>query len=99
MCWQQNSITRFQSIPVGKKNMKPELLAPAGGYEAALAAFQYGADAVYVGLPWFSARADADNMPLERLRVLLAYARSLKPAKKVYVTLTRSCQTQKYLQR
>jgi putative protease len=66
--------------------MKPELLAPAGGYEAALAAFQYGADAVYVGLPWFSARADADNMPLERLRVLLAYARSLKPAKKVYVT-------------
>ncbi len=66
--------------------MKPELLAPAGGYEAALAAFQYGADAVYVGLPLFSARADADNMTLERLRVLLAYARSLKPVKKVYVT-------------
>ncbi len=66
--------------------MKPELLAPAGGYDAALAAFQYGADAVYVGLPLFSARADADNMTPERLRVLLAYARSFKPAKKVYVT-------------
>ena len=66
--------------------MKPELLAPAGGYDAALAAFQYGADAVYVGLPLFSARADADNMTPERLRVLLAYARSFKPAKRVYVT-------------
>lgn len=66
--------------------MKPELLAPAGGYDAALAAFQYGADAVYVGLPLFSARADADNMTPERLRVLLAYARSFKPVKKVYVT-------------
>jgi putative protease len=66
--------------------MKPELLAPAGGYDAALAAFQYGADAVYVGLPLFSARADADNMTPERLRVLLSYARSFKRTKKVYVT-------------
>lgn len=85
MRWRLSFTMRFQSILVGK-NMKPELLAPAGGYEAALAAFQYGADAVYVGMPWFSARADADNMTLERLGVLLAYARSLKPAKKVYVT-------------
>jgi putative protease len=66
--------------------MKPELLAPAGGYDAALAAFQYGADAVYVGLPRFSARAEAENISFEQLGLLLAYARSFTPAKKVYVT-------------
>ncbi len=66
--------------------MLPEILSPAGGFDAALAAFQYGADAVYLGLPQFSARADADNITPERLRTLLAYARSFTPAKKVYVT-------------
>ena len=66
--------------------MLPELLSPAGGLDAALAAFHYGADAVYLGLPRFSARADADNVTPERLRSLLAYARSFTPAKKVYVT-------------
>jgi putative protease len=66
--------------------MKPELLAPAGGYDAALAAFQYGADAVYVGLPRFSARAEAENISFEQLGLLLAYARTFTPAKKVYVT-------------
>jgi len=66
--------------------MFPELLAPAGGLDAALAAFQYGADAVYLGLPRFSARADADNATPDRLRALLAYARTFSPAKKIYVT-------------
>ncbi|MEI7901925.1 MAG: hypothetical protein WCK89_16860 [bacterium] len=66
--------------------MPPELLSPAGGFDAALAAFQYGADAVYLGLPQFSARADADNLTPARLRTLLAYARSFTPAKKIYVT-------------
>ena len=85
MRWLRHSMSRFRSRQHGK-TMKPELLAPAGGYDAALAAFQYGADAVYVGMTQFSARAEADNMTPERLRVLLAYARSFKPAKKVYVT-------------
>ncbi|HPS07872.1 MAG TPA: peptidase U32 family protein, partial [Kiritimatiellia bacterium] len=66
--------------------MRPEILSPAGGFDAALAAFQYGADAVYLGLPRFSARADADNITPERLRTLLAYARSFNPGKKIYVT-------------
>ena len=66
--------------------MIPELLSPAGGFDAALAAFQYGADAIYLGLPRFSARADADNITPERLRTLLAYAHSFTPAKKIYVT-------------
>jgi len=65
----------------------PELLAPAGGFDAAIAAFQYGADAVYTGLDRFSARAEAQNLTAERLAVLLAYARSLTPPRKVYCTI------------
>jgi len=66
--------------------LTPELLAPAGGFEAACAAFQYGADAVYLGLPRFSARADAEHLTPDRLRLLKAYAQSFTPAKRVYVT-------------
>ena len=65
----------------------PELLAPAGGFDAALAAFQYGADAVYLGLSHFSARAEADNLTPDRLRLLLAYARAFCPPKRIYVTV------------
>jgi len=66
--------------------MKPELLSPAGSYDAALAAFQYGADAIYAGLPHFSARAEAQNISFEELRLLTAYAKTFQPAKKVYIT-------------
>ena len=41
--------------------MKKELLAPAGDIEAGYAAIHYGADAVYLGLQQFSARATATN--------------------------------------
>jgi len=67
--------------------MRPELLSPAGGFDAALAAFQYGADAIYTGLPRFSARADAENLSAAELRTLLDYARSFTPAKKIYIAL------------
>ena len=50
-----------------------ELLAPAGNFETALAAFEAGADAVYCGLTEFSARAFADNFSLEDLKNLLRY--------------------------
>ena len=52
-----------------------ELLAPAGNFETALAAFDAGADAVYCGLPEFSARAFADNLSVDDLKNLLRYAR------------------------
>ena len=52
-----------------------ELLAPAGNFETALAAFEAGADAVYCGLTEFSARAFADNFTLDDLKNLLRYAR------------------------
>ena len=69
--------------------MDCELLAPAGNFDTALAAFEAGADAVYCGLTEFSARAFADNFSLEDLNNLLRYARSSRGSsgpRKVYVT-------------
>lgn len=64
--------------------MSAELLAPAGDFETALAAFDAGADAVYCGLASFSARAFATNFTPGRLRELVRVARA--KGKKVYVT-------------
>ena len=65
----------------------PELLAPAGGPEAACAAFENGADAVYLGMRSLSARADAVNFSPSELAGLVAYAHSLSPRRSVYVTV------------
>ncbi len=62
-----------------------ELLAPAGDFDTALAAFAAGADAVYCGLSDFSARAFAKNLSTEDLKNLVAYARTLTPRRRVYV--------------
>ncbi len=45
-----------------------EILSPAGGYEQAVAAVGCGADAVYLGLKRFSARAGANNFDADELR-------------------------------
>ena len=74
--------------------MDCELLAPAGNFETALAAFEAGADAVYCGLTEFSARAFADNFSLEDLKNLIRYAHASRTGRrsevggrtKVYVT-------------
>ncbi len=68
------------SVPLlpGQAPARPaELLAPAGGFDAACAAFYYGADAIYLGLQKFSARAEAQNFTLEELDVITAFAHSL----------------------
>ena len=44
-----------------------ELLAPAGNYEAFIAAINAGANAVYLGLNTFSARAYANNFNIEEI--------------------------------
>ncbi len=62
-----------------------ELLAPAGTPESALAAFDYGADAVYLGLQKFSARERARNFNLDTLDRLLEYRK--KVGKRVYLTI------------
>src|SRR5207248_6289974 len=64
-----------------------ELLAPAGGLDAAFAAFHFGADAIYLGLKKFSARAEAENFTLEELDEITAYAHSLQPRRRVFVTI------------
>ena len=61
-----------------------ELLAPAGSFETARAAFAAGADAVYLGLDAFSARAEAVNFTPDELRQLMALARTMD--RKAYVT-------------
>ncbi len=65
--------------------MKHELLAPAGNIEAGYAALYYGADAVYLGLTKFSARAGAQNFTFEELDEFTAYAHSLN--RKVFVAI------------
>ena len=64
--------------------MSVELLAPAGEFKTALSAFAAGADAVYCGLAEYSARAFAQNLTLDELKLLVRFAHANK--KKVYVT-------------
>lgn len=70
---------------MGNKKTKPELLAPAGSLEAFFAAMENGADAVYIGLKDFSARAKAKNFTLDDLGQMLGYAHQRN--RKIYVTL------------
>lgn len=53
---------------------KPEILAPAGDWEAFLAAVENGADAVYLGGKGFNARQYAGNFDEEELRRAVQYA-------------------------
>jgi putative protease len=52
---------------------KPELLAPAGDWDALRAAVANGADAVYFGMSNFNARHRAANFTLDELPELLDY--------------------------
>ncbi len=62
-----------------------ELLAPAGSYESMTAAFQAGADAVYIGGRQFGARAYADNTTDEQLLSAIDYAHL--QGKSLYLTV------------
>jgi putative protease len=75
------------SLPTSQDERPVELLAPAGGIEAAFAAFHFGADAVYLGLKKFSARAEAENFTLEELDEITAYAHQFTPPRRVFVTI------------
>ena len=52
-----------------------ELLAPAGGYDALIAAVQSGADAVYMGFGAFNARRGAKNFSDEDFAAAVRYCR------------------------
>lgn len=65
--------------------MKPEILAPAGGFEQLVAAVRCGADAVYLGTQNFNARSSATNFDETALNEAVSYchARNVR----VYVTM------------
>ena len=77
----------IESRQVGNLPHEAELLAPAGCIDSAYAAFHYGADAIYLGLKKFSARADAENFTLPEVDEITAYAHSLEPNRRVFVTV------------
>lgn len=64
---------------------KTELLAPAGDFTCLTAAFNAGADAVYLAGKSFGARAFANNFEEEELIEALNYAHIF--SKKIYLTL------------
>lgn len=65
--------------------MKPELLMPAGDMEKLKTAFQYGADAVYAGVPMFSLRAHEQMFNINSVKDAVEYTKSL--GKKIYLTV------------
>ena len=65
--------------------MAIELLSPAGNYEKLETAFNYGADAAYMGMTEFSLRANAGNFSQEEVDKVKALKE--KTRKKVYCTL------------
>lgn len=62
-----------------------ELLAPAGSFEALVAAISNGADAIYLGMKKFGARAYASNFDEENLTNAIEYAHLRNV--KIYVTM------------
>ena len=65
--------------------MKPELLSPAGDLEKLKFAFEYGADAVYMGGKVLGMRAKSKNFDMEEIEEGLKYAK--EKGKRVYVTV------------
>lgn len=63
---------------------KPELLMPASSLEVLKTAFNYGADACYIGGEMYGLRAKAKNFSYEDMKEGIEYAHQL--GKKVYIT-------------
>ncbi len=66
-----------------KKNIKPELLAPAGNFEKLEIALHYGADAVYLAGQDFSLRNLSDNFSIDELHRAVKFAHT--KGVKVYI--------------
>ncbi|MDF1497740.1 MAG: U32 family peptidase [Patescibacteria group bacterium] len=66
---------------IDKKN---ELLAPAGSFEKLVCAIEFGADAVYAGLPDFSLRARINKFNEMQIIEAIEYVHSKD--KKIYIT-------------
>ena len=68
-----------------QKPARMELLAPAGGMDALIAAVEAGADAVYLGGKALSARKNAGNFDAEELLRAADYCHERD--RRVYVTV------------
>ena len=75
---------------------KVELLAPAGSFDVMKACIAAGADAVYMGMSRFSARAYADNAGTEDYIQAIDYAHL--HGKKLYLTVNTLFKEQELLQ-
>lgn len=64
---------------------KPELISPAGTLEKLKIAFEFGADAVYAGVPEFSLRARINDFTYVKIKKGAEYAHAR--GKKLYATL------------
>lgn len=62
-----------------------QIVAPAGSYNGLIASVKAGADAVYLGMPLFGARAKAENFDRETLPSAVEYAHLF--GVKVFLTL------------
>lgn len=67
------ALTLPLSNPTQTPDPRPELLSPAGEWEALKAAVANGADAVYFGLSDFNARHRATNFTVEELPQVMRY--------------------------
>ena len=67
-------LIKIQKTTKDNKLKKIELLAPAGSADAGFAALEYGANAIYLGLPKFSARAEAVNFTIDDFNNIVGYA-------------------------
>ncbi|MEN9810873.1 MAG: hypothetical protein RLZZ488_2440 [Pseudomonadota bacterium] len=74
-----------QNPDISVERRVPEILAPVGGREQFFAALNSGADAVFLGLKNFNARARAENFTCNDLRELVPLAH--RHAMKVLVTM------------
>lgn len=79
------TITSSISHRGNMKRVKPELLMPAGDMEKLKIAFQYGADAVYAGVPMLSLRARENKFNIKAVEEAVSYTKSL--GKTIYLTI------------
>jgi hypothetical protein len=62
-----------------------ELLAPAGNWQALVAAIENGANAVYLGGPVFNARHSAENFTIEMIKQAVEYAHLREKMTRPYI--------------
>ncbi|MBR6679739.1 MAG: U32 family peptidase [Clostridia bacterium] len=79
----EDRFSTIEKMNNDKTESRPELLAPAGSFDALCAAIEGGADAVYMGGVAFNARINAKNFTPDEMRRAIALAHTY--GVKVYI--------------